>query len=329
MFHVTMSHVNRSHEKVTRRESFAAEQFKGSIVALVTPFKDDCIDENALSSLVRWHIDCGTQGIVPVGTTGEASTLTPKEHCRVIQIVVEEAAGAVPVIAGAGSNNTAEAIKYSLDARAAGADGMLHSMGYYNRPNQRGILEHFRAITAACDLPMVVYNVPPRTIIDILPETLAEIARMDSVVGVKDATCDLARPLRERLLVEKPFAFLSGEDATAVAYNANGGVGCISVTANVAPGLCNQMQSACAQGDFTTALSIQKTLMPLHDALFIEPSPAGVKYACALLGKTRPECRLPIVELALETKQAIEVAVSAVLEAQSAMDKPNYKLTGV
>ncbi len=296
------------------------EMFTGSIVALVTPFKLNVVDEDALRALVRWHIESGTNAIVPVGTTGEASTLTPEEHRRVIEVVVEEVDGAIPVIAGAGSNNTVEAIKYSLDALSVGADGMLHAMGYYNRPNQKGIFEHFRAIDAACDLPMVVYNVPPRTIIDILPETMARIAALKNVVGVKDASCDLARPLQEGLLIDKTFSFLSGEDATAVAYNAQGGVGCISVTANVAPRLCAQMQNACGEGDFAKALSIQKILMPLHGALFMEPSPAGVKYACSLLGLLDAQCRLPIVELESTTKRAIESAMSLVQYAENQIE---------
>lgn len=297
-----------------RRSESKNVVFSGSIVALVTPFKNNCVDEDALRALVNWQIESGTHGIVPVGTTGEASTLTPEEHRRVIEIVVHAAAGAVPVIAGAGSNNTAEAIKYSLDAKAAGADGMLHAMGYYNRPNQKGIYEHFRAVSDACDLPMIIYNVPPRTIIDILPETMAKLSQLDNVVGVKDATCDLARPLREQLLISKEFSFLSGEDATAVAYNAQGGVGCISVTANVAPRLCSRMQTACLEGDYALALSIQKLLMPLHEALFIEPSPAGVKYASSILGKAGAQCRLPIVELEPTTKLIIDEAVRSVEE---------------
>lgn len=199
--------------------------FHGSIVALVTPFCGDAIDERALASLVRHHLDSGTHGIVLVGTTGESSTLTSKEHERVVEIVVSEVGGQVPVIAGAGSNNTLEAIAFTEHAQKLGADGALHVMGYYNRPNAEGVFRHFEALDASTELPLIVYNVPPRAVVDIQPETMARLATLDSVVGVKDATCDLSRPLREMRLIKKEFSFLSGEDATAVSYNAQGGVG--------------------------------------------------------------------------------------------------------
>ena len=279
--------------------------FHGSYVALVTPFTDNNIDEAALARLVKFHLDAGTHGFVPVGTTGEASTLSRREHERVIDIVIKEVAGEVPVIAGTGSNNTAEAITCSNFAAAAGASAALNVMGYYNRPNQEGIYQHFRALHEATDIPLIVYNVPARAVIDIQPETMARLATLERVVGVKDASNDLSRPVRERLLIDGEFSFLSGEDPTAVAYNAQGGQGCISVTANVAPTLCAQMQSACADGQFSKALRIQQQLMPLHRALFMEPSPAGVKYACSLLGLTGPDCRLPMVELRNTTKSII------------------------
>lgn len=279
--------------------------FHGSNVALVTPFSGSTIDEAALARLVKIHLDAGTHGIVPVGTTGEASTLTRREHERVIDIVVTEVAGQVPVIAGTGSNNPAEAISYTNYAAAAGASAALNVMGYYNRPNQEGIYQHFKALHEATDIPLIVYNVPARAVIDILPETMARLAQLERVVGVKDASNDLSRPVRERLLIDGEFCFLSGEDPTAVAYNAQGGQGCISVTANVAPKLCAQMQSACADGQFAKALQIQRQLMPLHRALFMEPSPAGVKYACSLLGLAGPDCRLPMVELRDTTKTII------------------------
>ncbi len=281
-------------------------RFNGSLVALVTPFKQDELDEKALASLVRYHLDNGTHGLVPVGTTGESSTLSKQEHERVIDIVVQEVAGQIPVIAGAGSNNVTEAIQYAEHAANVGADAVLQVMGYYNRPNQEGIYQHFKRLHETTRLPIIVYNVPPRTIIDIQPETLSRIAEFDTVVGVKDATADLSRPIREKLLINKPFSFLSGEDPTAVAYNANGGQGCISVTANVAPALCAQMQSACADQEFNSALDIQRRLMPLHQALFSEPSPAGVKFAASLLKLCLPACRLPLVELTNETKHEIE-----------------------
>ena len=283
--------------------------FHGSIVALVTPFREQALDEKALAGLVRFHLDNGTHGIVPVGTTGEAPTLSHEEQKRVIELVVHEVGGQVPVIAGAGSNDLAQAIEHSKAAAAAGADALLHVMGYYNRPNQEGIFQHFRALNDATELPIVVYNVPPRTVIDIQPDTMGRISKLSNVVGVKDATKDLSRPILEKLQIDKDFCFLSGEDPTAVAYNAQGGQGCISVTANVAPKLCSEMQQACIDRDYDRALEIQTQLMPLHQALFLEPSPAGAKYACSLLGLIMPECRLPIVELTSDTKDTIEKAM--------------------
>ncbi len=283
--------------------------FSGSIVALITPFADGTVDERALARLVRFHLDNSTHGIVPVGTTGEAPTLTVEEHQRVMEIVTYEVGRQIPVIAGAGSNNPADAIAYTNHAATLGADAALHVMGYYNRPNQEGIFQHFKALDAATSLPIIVYNVPPRAVIDILPGTMARLAELPSVVGVKDATRDLSRPLLERLLIEKDFCLLSGEDPTALAYRASGGHGCISVTANVAPALCARMQTACTAQQFSLALDIQRRLMPLHEALFVEPSPAGVKFACSLLGLSGPECRLPMVELSAPTRRLIEDAM--------------------
>lgn len=283
--------------------------FNGSIPALITPFSGDKVDEKALARLVRFHLDNGTTGIVPVGTTGEASTLSHSEHNRVVEIVVNEVGGQVPVIAGAGSNNPVEAMSFSDHAATVGADAVLHALGYYNRPNQEGIFQHFKLLNETSKLPIIAYNVPARAIIDILPETMARIATLDKVIGVKDATADLSRPLRERQLIESEFYFLSGEDPTAVAYNVHGGQGCISVSANVAPALCAQLQQACANQQFEQALKIQMQLMPLHQAMFIEPSPAGVKYACSLLGLNEPVCRVPIVELRPTTKKTINNAM--------------------
>lgn len=282
---------------------------KGSLVALVTPFVDDRLDEAALRKLVRWHIDEGTDGLVPVGTTGESPTLTEQEHKRVIEIVVEEAAGKLPVVAGAGSNNPREAILYSNSASANGADALLHVAGYYVRPNQDGLYAHFRFVHDETDLPIIVYNIPPRAIVDVLPDTLGRLAELPRIVGVKDATGDLVRPLLERARVTKAFSYLSGEDATAVAYNVSGGVGCISVTANIAPKLCASMQAACAAGDFRQAAAIQDRLMPLHAALFAEPSPAGAKYAASLLGLCRADCRMPVMPLGDATRESIRVAM--------------------
>jgi 4-hydroxy-tetrahydrodipicolinate synthase len=282
----------------------------GSLVALVTPFRNDELDEDALRNMVRWHIELGTHGIVPVGTTGESATLTEKEHCRIVELVVEEAAGRIPIVAGAGSNNTREAIFYNDSAQDLGADASLHVAGYYNRPSQEGLFRHFAAVHEASRIPIIVYNIPPRAIVDILPETMARIAALSRVVGVKDATGDLTRPIRERLLIKGEFSFLSGEDGTAVSYNAAGGNGCISVTANVAPTLCSSMQTACTNGDYTTAAQIQERLMPLHMALFAEPSPAGVKYATSMLRLCDEYCRLPIVPLSTSSKSAIRDAMT-------------------
>jgi 4-hydroxy-tetrahydrodipicolinate synthase len=260
--------------------------------------------------MVRWHIEQGTDGIVPMGTTGESATLNVKEHCRVTEIVVEETAGRIPIVAGAGSNDTRSAIYNTDCAQEIGADAALHVAGYYNRPSQEGLFRHFEAVHAASGIPIIVYNIPARVIVDILPETMARIAALPRVIAVKDATGDLTRPVLEGLLIDTGFSFLSGDDGTAVAYNAAGGSGCISVTANVAPALCSEMQKACRDGNFPAAAGIQKRLMPLHMALFAEPSPAGVKYAVSLLGHCEEDCRLPIVPLSQSTKSAIKDAMS-------------------
>lgn len=284
--------------------------FSGSYTALVTPFRDGEVDEAALRKLVDWQIDQGTDGLVPVGTTGESPTLSETEHERVIDVVVDACRARVPVIAGAGSNNTREAISYTQYAAKAGADAALHVAGYYNRPNQEGLYQHFKAVHDASDLPIIVYNIPPRAIVDIKPDTMARIAMLPRIVGVKDATGDLARPMLEQMHIKRSFCYFSGDDATAVAYNVSGGTGCISVTANVAPYLCAAMQHACLHGNYRDAMAIQTKLMPLHQALFAEPSPAGVKYAVSLLGHCGDECRLPIVPLTDATRAAIEGAMA-------------------
>ncbi len=286
--------------------------FKGSIVALITPFRDGQVDEDALRKLVNWHVEQGTDGIVPCGTTGESPTLSHDEHNRVVEIVVKEVSGRIPVIAGAGSNNTAEAISLTQHAQEAGADGVLHVAGYYNRPNQEGLYQHFKAVHDASDLPIIVYNIPPRAIVDILPETMARMANLPRIVGVKDATGDVARVSRERLLLGDGFCQLSGEDGTALAYNAQGGDGCISVTANVAPNLCAEFQKACTAGNYVQALGMHENLMPLHIALFLEPSPAGTKYAASLLGLCEAEARLPVVPLTKSTAERVEAALKDV-----------------
>lgn len=285
--------------------------FSGSLVAMVTPFSHGKLDEDALRQLTHWHIKQGTQGLVPVGTTGESPALSSVEHKRIIEIVVSEAAGRVPVIAGAGSNNPTEAIEYSRHAEEVGADGLLHVAGYYNRPHQPGLYAHFKMVHDACKLPIIVYNIPPRAIVDIEVATMAKLAELPRIVGVKDATCDLSRPLQERMLIKSDFSWLSGEDATAVAYNAGGGNGCISVTANVAPVLCVQLQTACTAGDFVKALSIQDDLMALHSTLFSEPSPAGAKYAVSRLGHCGADCRVPVMPLSNQTKRNIDAAMDS------------------
>lgn len=289
-----------------------SSNISGSLVALVTPFSEGRVDEATLRRLVDWHVEQGTHGIVPVGTTGESPTLDAGEHRRVVEIVVEQVAGRIPVIAGAGSNNTREALEFDRHAAECGADAVLHVTAYYNRPSQRGIVAHFEALDAQDGPPIIVYNIPSRAVVDITVETMARLASLRRVVGVKDSTGDIARPVREGLRIGEHFIRLCGDDPAAVAYNAAGGSGCISVTANVAPTLCARLQRACAEGDFRAAGEIQRRLMPLHDALFLEPSPAGVKYAASLLGLCSADSRLPIVPLADATRQAIRDAMAGV-----------------
>jgi 4-hydroxy-tetrahydrodipicolinate synthase len=284
--------------------------FKGSIVALITPFRDGQVDEEALRKLVDWHVEQGTHGVVPCGTTGESPTLSHEEHGRVVEVVVDQVAGRIPVIAGAGSNNTAEAITLTRHAEEAGADAVLHVAGYYNRPNQEGLYQHFKALHDASNIPIIVYNIPPRAIVDILPATMSRLAELPRIIGVKDATGDVARVSRERLLLGDGFCHLSGEDGTALAYNAQGGNGCISVTANVAPNLCAKFQEACLAGKYDLALGMHERLMPLHISLFLEPSPAGTKYAASRLGLCAAETRLPIVPVTEGTAEKIEVAMT-------------------
>ncbi len=282
---------------------------QGSIVALITPFRDGRLDEEALTKMVEWHIEQGTHGIVPVGTTGESPTLSHDEHCRVIELVVKQAAGRVPVIAGAGSNNPIEAIEYTRVAERAGADATLHVAGYYNRPNQDGLYHHFKMLHDETNIPIILYNIPPRAIVDIQPQTMARLAELPRIIGVKDATGDLARPWSERQLIKKSFIWLSGEDATAVAYNIGGGTGCISVTANVAPKLVAQVQNLTLAGNWEEARALQDRLIPLHQTMFLEPSPAGAKYAASLLGLCTEECRVPVMPLSEPTKARIRAAM--------------------
>lgn len=284
--------------------------FKGSIPALVTPMRDGSVDEASLTAYVEWLVDEGSHGLAPVGTTGESPTLTHDEHKHVVELTVEAAAGRVPVVAGAGSNSTAEAVAYVEHAEKAGANGVLVVTPYYNKPSQKGLYEHYAAVARATSLPVVVYNIPPRSVIDLADETLARLAdEFDNIRGIKDATANLVRISRERELISGEFTYLSGEDPTALGYMAHGGHGCISVTANVAPKLCSEFQEACMAGDFSKALTYQDRLMPLHRALFLEPSPAPVKYALSALGKMAPTVRAPITEVEESTRREIESAM--------------------
>ena len=291
--------------------------FKGSITALVTPFKNGAVDEAGVAELAERQIAAGTHGLVPCGTTGESATLTFEEHMRVVEIVVETAKGRVPVIAGTGSNNTAVAIQNQARARELGADAGLVAAPYYNKPNAEGLYQHFKAINDAVDLPIVVYNVPGRTVVDILAETVARIATLEHVVGIKDATADMARVTQHRRLIGTDFVQLSGDDPTVLGYNATGGVGAISVTSNVAPELCAQFQAATLAGDWETARQLNDRLLPLHHALFSSSSPGPTKYAMSLLGVTNTELRLPLTEPNETSKAAVReaMAIAGLLDA--------------
>ncbi len=282
----------------------------GSNPALITPFRNGIVDERAFQALVAWQIAEGTHGLVPCGTTGESVTLSLKEHVRVVELCVEVAAGKVPVIAGAGSNNTAHAIELAEQVKAAGADAALVVAPYYNKPSPDGLFAHFKAINDAVDIPIYIYNVPGRTVIDMAPETVGRIAQLKNVVGIKDASNDLSRVAKHKALAGADFIQLSGEDSSALGFNAHGGRGCISVTANVAPKLFAQMQEATLQGAFDTARAIDEKLSPLHKALFCEPSPAPAKYACSLLGLCSDEVRLPIVTCSDAAKAQIRTAMT-------------------
>ena len=281
---------------------------KGSLPALVTPFTDGKVDLDTLKKLVEWHIAQGSHGIVPVGTTGESPTLSHDEHDMVVAEVVRAVAGRVPVVAGAGSNNTVETVRLVRAAKAAGADAALVVTPYYNKPTQRGLIAHFTA-AAECGLPIIIYNIPGRSVVDMTPVTMGELAKLPMIVGVKDATGDLARVPKQRITCGKEFIQLSGEDATALGFNAHGGVGCISVTANVAPALCAAFQEATLAGDYQAALALQDRLMPLHEAIFMEPGVAGAKYGLSLLGMCSDEVRSPLTTLTDGTKAAMRAAM--------------------
>jgi 4-hydroxy-tetrahydrodipicolinate synthase len=282
---------------------------KGSIPALVTPFRNGALDLDTLKSLVNWQIDQGSTGLVPVGTTGESPTLSHEEHETVVEAVVRAAAGRVPVIAGAGSNNTVEGIRLIRHAERVGADAALVVTPYYNRPTQAGLIAHYTALHDCCTLPILIYNIPGRSAVDMSPETMGALARLPRIIGVKDATGRIERVSQQRLTCGADFIQLSGEDATALGFNAHGGTGCISVTANVAPRLCAEFQAATLAGDYATALAHQDRLMPLHEAIFLEPGLAGAKYGLSRLGLCSPEVRLPLVGLTDGTKARIDAAM--------------------
>jgi 4-hydroxy-tetrahydrodipicolinate synthase len=281
---------------------------KGSMPALITPFKDGAVDFDTLKKLVDWHVAEGSHGLVPVGTTGESPTLTHEEHAAVVEAVVAAVAGRIPVIAGAGSNNTAEALAMVQHAKDEGADAALVVTPYYNKPTQAGLIAHFEAC-AAIGIPIVIYNIPGRSVVDMTPETMGHLAKHPMIIGVKDATGDLARVCAQRMTCGADFIQISGEDATAHGFNAQGGVGCISVTANVAPKLCSQLQEACLAGDYATALSLQDRLMPLHHAIFTEPGLAGAKAAMEELGLVDGEVRLPILPVTEPTREKLRAGL--------------------
>jgi 4-hydroxy-tetrahydrodipicolinate synthase len=282
--------------------------FKGSMPALVTPFKNGSVDFDALKHLVEWHIEQGSHGLVPMGTTGESPTVTHEEHDAVVETVVKTTAGRVPVIAGAGSNSTRETVRLMEHAKAVGADAALVVTPYYNKPTQRGLIAHFTA-AAEIGLPIFIYNIPGRSVVDMSPETMGELAKLPEIIGVKDSTADMVRVSLQRETCGTGFLQMSAEDASALGHYAHGGVGCISVTANVAPKLCAEFQNALAEGDFNTALAIQDKLMPLHTAIFTEPGLIGAKYGASLLGKCSEDVRKPHTGLEDSTKAAIKSAM--------------------
>ena len=282
---------------------------QGSMPALITPFKNGAVDLEGLKALVEWHIAEGSHGLVPVGTTGESPTLSHEEHEAVVSAVVEAAAGRIPIVAGAGSNNTTESLRFMHHAKDVGASAALVVTPYYNKPTQEGLIAHFKTLHDACDLPIVIYNIPGRSVVDMSPETMGELAKLPRIIGVKDATGDLARVCQQRITCGPDFLQISGEDATAHGFNAQGGIGCISVTANVAPALCAQLQEACLAGDYSAALTLQDRLMPLHQAIFTEPGLVGAKYGLSLLGRCEDSVRLPLTPLSEVTKALIKQAM--------------------
>jgi 4-hydroxy-tetrahydrodipicolinate synthase len=283
--------------------------FRGSITALITPFKNGQLDEKGLQDFVEWQIKEGTHGVVPCGTTGESPTLSHAEHHRVVELCVEVAKGRIPVIAGTGSNSTAEAIELTKHAKKAGADAALVVTPYYNKPTQDGLILHYLAIANAVDIPIIIYNIPGRSAVEMSVQTMEKLADHKNIVGVKDATNDLTRPAKLKLSLGNEFCQLSGEDGTAVGFLAQGGVGCISVTSNIAPRLCAQLQDAWHLGAFEDVFRVRDILTPVHEAMFIETNPAPVKYAASLLGKCEPDVRLPLSPLKIKSKARIEEAM--------------------
>ncbi|MGC5777374.1 4-hydroxy-tetrahydrodipicolinate synthase [Methylobacterium sp. NFXW15] len=284
-------------------------RLRGSMTALVTPFRDGAFDEQAFRKFVRWQIEQGTHGLVPTGTTGESPTLTHAEHDRVVEACIDEAGGRVPVVAGAGSNSTAEAIERAQHAERAGADAVLVVTPYYNKPTQGGLYAHFKAINDAIGIPIIIYNIPPRSVIDMSVETMARLFELKNIVGVKDATAKIDRVSAQRQAMGGSFVQLSGEDATALGFNAQGGHGCISVVSNVAPRLCADLQDASLSGDYAKALTIQDRLFPLQTNLFAEANPGPVKYALSRLGFMSEELRLPLVAISAETRRLVDAAL--------------------
>ncbi|RDV01393.1 4-hydroxy-tetrahydrodipicolinate synthase [Undibacter mobilis] len=287
----------------------ATTSFRGSMTALVTPFKNGAVDEQAFRALIDWQIAQGTSGLVPVGTTGESPTLSHDEHHKVVEICIDQAKGRVPVIAGAGSNSTAEAVELARHAEEAGADAVLVVTPYYNKPTQDGMYHHFKAVNDAIGIPIVIYNIPPRSVVDMSIDTMARLYELKNIVGVKDATANLARVSQQRHALGPDFIQLSGEDMTALAYMAAGGHGCISVVANVAPKPCADLMAAVFKGDYAGALKIQDRLVPLHDAIFKEPGLAGAKHGLKLLGRIEEEVRLPLMPVTVPTGKVIRDAM--------------------
>ena len=286
-------------------------RFSGAFTALITPFKNGAVDEDAFVNLVEWQIEQGIHGLVPVGTTGESPTLSHEEHDRVIELCVKTANGRVPVIAGAGSNSTQEAVRLAKHAEQVGADGVLIVSPYYNKPTQAGLFAHFNAVAEAVSVPVIVYDIPGRSIVRVDDDTMAKLSKINNIAGVKDATGDAARPTRLLNLLGEEFAQLSGEDATCLPYLAAGGHGCISVVSNIAPALCAQMHEAFAKGDIARAMEINRQIMPLHDGMFTEASPGPVKYAASLLNICGADTRLPLIEISDASKKVVEDALKA------------------